>query len=422
MFVVDRAGKEPLLGCVSVDVTGRRNAEAERLTFERRMQQTQKLESLGVLAGGIAHDFNNLLMVILGNTDLAFAKTPPESPLRPLLANIETTAQRAADLTNQMLAYSGKGRFTVEPINLSRLVAEMGHLLATVISKRAVVAYHLEPGLPHVEADATQIRQVVMNLITNASDALGGEEGTISVATRVAEIAHGAPEPGVLDHHLPPGLYAAVEVSDSGCGMDDETLARIFDPFFTTKQAGRGLGLASVLGIVRGHRGGIRVQSGPGRGTTFSVLLPVAPRAPAADDDGEERPAAARPPDAPRSRVLVVDDEGDVRRTAQAMLEEVGFEVVAAADGAEGVEVFLAQRGRLGAVLLDMTMPRMGGEEAFRQMHRIDPSVPVILMSGFDEQEAVARLEGRGLAGFIRKPYRLQALVAKLREAIDGGA
>ncbi|HEY6000124.1 MAG TPA: ATP-binding protein [bacterium] len=420
MFVVERAGEEPLLGCVSVDSTGRRNAEVERLVFERRMQQAQKLESLGVLAGGIAHDFNNLLMVILGNADLALAKAPPESPLRPFLVNIETSSQRAADLTNQMLAYSGKGRFVVETLNLSRLVEEMGHLLATVISKRATVTYRLEPAVPPVDADATQIRQVVMNLITNASDALGGSAGTITVSTRVEAIAPDVPARGVLDHRLPPGEYATIEVTDSGCGMDEQTLMRIFDPFFTTKQAGRGLGLASVIGIVRGHRGGIRVSSEPGTGTVFSVLLPVSAGT-AERAAHEARPPATRPAGLPRSRILVVDDEESVRRTAQAMLEESGFEVVTAEDGAAGVATFEAERGRLGAVLLDLTMPRMGGEEAFNEMHRIDPGVPVLLMSGFDEQESVARLEGRGLAGFVRKPYRLQTLLERLREVLPAG-
>jgi CheY-like chemotaxis protein len=289
-----------------------------------------------------------------------------------------------------------------------------------VISKRAVVAYHLDPALPAVEADATQIRQVVMNLITNASDALGEGEGTITIATRQEEIAGGEPAGGILDRPLAPGRYALVEVRDTGCGMDEGTFGRIFDPFFTTKQAGRGLGLASVLGIVRGHRGGIRVASGPGRGTTFAVLLPVA--SPAPEHGAIDRaPAAAKPSGAPRKRVLVVDDEENVRRTARAMLEASGLEVVTAADGAEAVESFRTSATRFDAVLLDLTMPRMSGEKTFHELRRIDPGVPVLLMSGFDEQEAVARLEGRGLAGFIQKPYRLQALLGKLREVIAGG-
>jgi CheY-like chemotaxis protein len=382
------------------------------------MQQTQKLESLGVLAGGVAHDFNNLLMVILGNTELALARTPSEAPARGFIESVETAAHRAADLTNQMLAYSGKGRFIIEGVNLSQLVGEMGHLLGTVVAKNAEVRYELASDLPLVQADATQVRQVVMNLITNASDAIGAGPGTITIATRSVSIAAGTPLSGFFDHSLQPGRYVVVEVADTGSGMDQATLARIFDPFFTTKHTGRGLGLASVLGIVQGHGGGIRVDSRPGEGTAFSVLLPASPDAaglqPAPDP---ARPPAEAAAGAPRL-VLVVDDEESVRATAQAMLQDHGFAVVAAADGVEGVELFQSRHAELAAVLLDMSMPRMGGEEAFRLMRAVDPSVPVLLMSGYDESEAVGRFTGTGLAGFIRKPYRISALIDRLREAI----
>jgi PAS domain S-box-containing protein len=418
MFIVDRAGKEPLLGCISVDSTGRRRSEEERLAFERRMQQTQKLESLGVLAGGIAHDFNNLLMVILGNADLALSKSPPESPVRGFINNIDTAAQRAAELANQMLAYSGKGRFLIEPIHLSRLVREMGHLLASVISKRATVHYRLSEHLPAVRADATQLRQVVMNLITNASDALADEAGDISVATGVVEIGPPGTAARSAAAPLPPGTYVSLEVSDTGSGMDPTTQALIFDPFYTTKQTGRGLGLASVLGIVRGHHGEVRVSSVPGRGTTFTVLLPAAP--------DQEPPGAAAPGEATAERgsagtrrtVLLVDDEERVLETTRIMLEESGFVVVTAVDGAEAVEVFQRQADRLSAVVLDMNMPRMDGAAAFREMHRIAPGVPVILTSGLDEKEAVSEFTGAGLAGFIQKPYRMKALLQKIEEAI----
>ncbi len=422
MFVVDRAGKEPLLGCISVDSTARHHAERERLVFERRMQQTQKLESLGVLAGGIAHDFNNLLMVILGNADLALAKSSSESPVRDFIRNIDMAAQRAADLANQMLAYSGKGHFVVERINLSRLVEEMGHLLGSVIPKHVTVHYRLAGDLPPVEADATQIRQVVMNLITNASDALGGREGVITVATGVSEIGPPGPAPGFSDPPLRQGTYAFVEVADTGSGMDAATQARIFDPFFTTKHTGRGLGLASVLGIVRGHNGEIRVSSTPGRGTTFTVLLPVAPAGqPLAASPGVRQapgPAAV----GSRRTILIVDDEEHVLQTTRAILEDCGYSVVTAADGAEAVEVFRDRVGQFSAVVLDMNMPHMDGAEAFRQMHRIAPGVPVILTSGLDEQETVSQFTGTGLAAFIQKPFRMKALIQKLETAIAAGA
>jgi CheY-like chemotaxis protein len=376
-----------------------------------------------VLAGGVAHDFNNLLMVIIGNTELALAKTPAGAPARAFLENVDTAAQRAANLTNQMLAYSGKGRFVIEPVNLSTLVEEMGQLLGTVVAKNAVVRYRLDPALPPVLADATQVRQVVMNLITNASDAIGHDPGTITISTEAVVIDADAPVSGFLDHRLRAGTYAAVEVADTGGGMHQATLARIFDPFFTTKSTGRGLGLASVLGIVQGHGGGIRVDSRPGQGTTFSVLLPASAEAVRAEETvrAEEAAVAATPPGqgagAGHPVALVVDDEQSVRTTARAMLEDDGYRVIDGVDGVEGVELFRAHHAGLAVVLLDMSMPRMGGEEAFRQMQAIDPSVPVVLMSGYDETEAVGHFTGKGLAGFIRKPYRMRALIDKIREA-----
>jgi len=418
MFIADRTGKEPLLGCISVDSTGRRRAEEERLVFERRMQQAQKLESLGVLAGGIAHDFNNLLMVILGNADLALSKSPAESPVLGFIRNIDTAAQRAADLANQMLAYSGKGRFLIEPINLSRLVEEMGHLLASVLSKHATVRYRLAGDLPPVQADATQLRQVVMNLITNASDAIGDQQGVIEIATGVVEIGPSASAAGSSGSALSQGTYAFLEVSDTGGGMDQETQTLIFDPFYTTKQTGRGLGLASVLGIVKGHNGEIRVSSNPGQGTTFTVLLPTTPAKPAATGSAAGTPAPKRCPADNSRTILLVDDEEHVLQTTRTMLEENGFAVITAADGVEGVEVLRNQAAHLNVVVLDMNMPRMDGAEAFRQMHRIAPGVPVILTSGFDEQDAVSEFTGAGLAGFIQKPYRMKALLQKIEAAL----
>ncbi len=406
------------------DVTEARRAREERRRLEAQMQQAQKLESLGVLAGGIAHDFNNLLMGVLGNADMALAKAPPESPLRVYLRRIETAARRAADLTNQMLAYSGKGRFVVEPIDLSRLVEEMGHLLETVVSKRAILRYDLRRGLPPVEADATQVRQVVMNLIVNASDAIGERSGVVTVHTGAVEADRAYLRGAFLAEDLAEGTYVCLEVSDTGCGMDAETRGRIFDPFFTTKAAGRGLGLAAVLGIVRGHRGTLKVYSEPGRGTTFKVLLPTSPCAgPAGPGLDPEGGSEGGPPGWQGSgTVLVVDDDETVRAVAKMMLEDAGFRVLTAADGLEGVALYRERADEVVAVLLDMTMPHLGGEETFRELRRIRPDVRVLLSSGYNEQDAVARFSGKGLAGFLQKPYRASALLAKLREVLEGAA
>ncbi|MBE0611604.1 MAG: PAS domain S-box protein, partial [Dehalococcoidia bacterium] len=273
--IVTLAGQRVWLNSV-IDVTERRAAEAERRRLDQQMQQTQKLESLGILAGGIAHDFNNLLVAILGNAGLALLELPPESPARQTVQAIETAAQRAADLTRQMLAYSGKGQFVVEPLNLSRVVEEMAHLLEVSVSKRAVLKYHFAPNLPPIEADATQVRQVIMNLITNASDAIGERSGVISISTGMQYADRAYLAESYLDADLPEGDYVYIEVADTGEGMADETRVRIFDPFFTTKFTGRGLGLAAVLGIVRGHRAAIKLYSESGRGTTFKVLFPAA--------------------------------------------------------------------------------------------------------------------------------------------------
>jgi PAS domain S-box-containing protein len=414
--IVEVDGKRVWFNSV-IDLTERRAAEAERLRIDQQIQQTQKLESLGILAGGIAHDFNNLLVAILGNAGLALMELPPESPARQTVQAIETAAQRAADLTRQMLAYSGKGKFVIEPLNLSRIVEEMAHLLEVSVSKRAVLKYHFAPDIPAIEGDATQVRQVIMNLITNASDAIGSRSGVISISTGMQYADRAYLAESYLDSDLPDGDYVYIEVADSGEGMDEDTRSRIFDPFFTTKFTGRGLGLAAVLGIVRGHHAAIKVYSEPGRGTTFKVLFPAASSAtlPA--------PAAANPEPEPagglhRGTVLVVDDDETVRTVTRRILERAGFDVLLAADGVAALDVYRANPG-IVLVLLDMTMPRMDGEECFRELRHLDPSVRVVLTSGYNEQDATTRFVGKGLAGFIQKPYRPADLIERVNALLS---
>jgi signal transduction histidine kinase/CheY-like chemotaxis protein len=398
------------------DITEVKRLDDERRALEAKVQHAQKLESLGVLAGGIAHDFNNLLVGILGNASLALTDLPDESPLRELVADIETTALRAADLTKQMLAYSGKGRFVVHAIDVNTLVREMAHLLQTVISKRAALRFDFAADLPDVEADGTQLRQIVMNLITNASDAIGGEDGVITLRTGIRHATREFLRSSYVDDELPEGQYAFIEVEDTGCGMDDETQARIFDPFFSTKFTGRGLGLAATLGIVRGHRGTIKVRSVPQSGTTFTVLLPcLRPADPGSHDGVTARRERFRGSGA----VLVVDDDETVRSVAQQMLERSGFTVLTARDGCEGVATFDASKDEVALVLLDLTMPTLGGEEAFRAMRQIRPDVRVVLMSGYSSHELAARYGAEGLAGFIQKPFRVEELEACLTAALS---
>ena len=396
------------------DITERVDAKEERRGLEGQIRHAQKLESLGVLAGGIAHDFNNLLTSILGNTDLALMDLSPISPARESIKHIQEAAHRAAELCRQMLAYSGKGRFVVEPVDLNEVVAEMGHLLSVSISKKAALKYELADGLPAVEADATQIRQLIMNLITNASEALGEESGVISVRTGTMACDRACLSDAQLNEDCAEGTYVYFEVVDTGCGMHAEAREKIFDPFFTTKFAGRGLGLAAVSGIVRGHRGALKVESESGRGTAFQVLLPALD----VQVTPAQRASATPKPWSGTGTVLLVDDEAQVLTVATRLLERLGFSVLAATNGRQALDVFGQHAEAIVCVLLDLTMPEMDGEETFRELRRIRKDVCVLLASGYDEEEVARRFAGNGLAGFIAKPYQYVDLLEKLRQVL----
>ena len=398
---------------ISIDGTARDITERKKM--QRQIEHTQKLESLGVLAGGIAHDFNNLLTSILGNADLAAMNLSPVSPARQNLEEIEKASRRAADLCRQMLAYSGKGAFVIRSINLNELVREMAHLLEASLSKKAILRYELADDLPPIEADPTQIHQITMNLITNASESLGEDTGLIGIATGTMDCNEEYLQDASLGEELPEGRYVYFQVSDTGCGMDAETLAKVFDPFFTTKFTGRGLGLAAVIGITRAQKGAIKINSAPGKGTTFRILFPSC-----------EKPAEESKSDTEMAQdwrgsgtVLLVDDEAMVRQVAASMLKNIGFDVLEAADGHEAVEIFRAQKDEIILVLLDMSMPRMGGEEAFNEIKGIKSDARVVLSSGYTEQEALNGFEGKGLAGFVQKPYKYENLLEKIRNALN---
>ena len=406
----DGQGKVTGIVGIARDITERKRAEDERNVMERKFQETQKLESLGVLAGGIAHDFNNLLTGILGNASLARMELAPESPLHSHLQQIEVSSQRAAELCRQMLAYSGKGRFVIQRIDLSALVSETLHLLQVSISKKATLKLDLADDLPGIMADATQIRQIIMNLVINASDAIGDNNGLITISTKSIYADYKYLDDLVGTPELPSGNYVVLEVTDNGCGMTPQTKAKIFEPFFTTKFTGRGLGLAAVLGIVRGHKGALKVYSEPGRGSTFRLLLPGAGAA-SGDTKVEQRsPSEWRG----KGTVLVIDDEDSVRMVAGRMLRTLGFEILAAPNGDQGLKMFRERGREISAVLLDLTMPGMDGEETFRNLRLIRPDACVILMSGFNEQEAAARFVGKGLAGFLQKPFTPDELRQRL--------
>jgi PAS domain S-box-containing protein len=382
--------------------------------LEEQLRHTKKLESLGVLAGGVAHDFNNLLTGILGNASLALETVAANNPVRGMLRDILSASEHASHLTRQLLAYAGKGRFVVEPVNLSALVREISHLIQTSIPKSVQLRLDLQEDLPAIEADGSQMQQLIMNLVINGAEAVGeGNVGTVLVATSVQDVDEQYLLTTIGHNNITQGRYVDLEVHDTGSGMDEATIQRIFDPFFTTKFMGRGLGLAAVQGIVRSHKGAMRVYSRVGQGSTFKVLLPAIeqPKAtPARDTDQVLTGAGA---------ILVVDDEQIVRRTAKAMLERYGYTVVLAENGQEAVSLFKMLADHVKLVLLDMTMPLMGGEETFRAMQTIRPDVKVILSSGYNEVEAIRRFTGKGLAGFIQKPYSARALAQKVKMVLE---
>ena len=395
-----------------VDITELKRMEDERQKLHLKMVEAQKLESLGVLAGGIAHDFNNLLTVIIANTSLLRVSDENAGQRAERLALVETAGHRAADLCRQMLAYAGKGSFLVGRLDLSSLVHETANLLQVSISKKARLFLTLAGDLPPVEADASQIQQVVMNLVINASDALDESAGEIRITTR-----RGRPQPAPagVSHFfdLPDGDCACLEVADSGRGMDPETLARIFDPFFTTKFTGRGLGLAAVLGIVRACRGALTVESVPMGGTTFRLYLPAATTVSAAPPAATFTTLDSAAGQA-RGTILVADDEPAVLATANALLSHLGYRTVLAADGDEAVRLFQTSPGTFAAVLLDLTMPGRNGAEVLREIRALNPAVRVLVMSGFSEQDVLDRLGDLGPVAILHKPFNRETILAHM--------
>jgi PAS domain S-box-containing protein len=403
---------------VSRDVTERVRAAEERREIEERMQQAQKFESLGVMAGGVAHDFNNLLTPILGDASLALMDLPPDSPLRARLERIQRSAHHAATLTNQLLDYAGAGSLDTESLDLSTLVREAERLLQSAVSKRAALHLDLAPGLPPVEADAALLCQVVLNLVTNASESIeerGEGGGRITVRSGTVEATRKSLSQMLLGEDLPEGGYVYLEVEDDGCGMDAATQTRIFDPFFTTRFTGRGLGLAAVLGIVRKHGGALQIQSEPGRGTRIRVLCPEA---------GGRTGSRRSPSNGDRSwratgSVLVADDDDGARELLAETLGRVGFTVLCASDGHRAVELFADHQDEIQLVILDRTMPVVSGEEALDGIRRIRPEVPVVLVSGYSEASSAQRFAGKQLSGVIQKPFLPESLISLVRGVLE---
>jgi signal transduction histidine kinase/CheY-like chemotaxis protein len=406
---------------LAATIRQRDTAEGERDRMEAEFIQAQRLEGLRVMAGGVAHDFNNLLTSIVGNANVLLDELPPGSEPWDAAEQIEKAGQHAAALVKQMLAFCGKGEFASEPLDLSILVSESVDLLRASISKNAELDCDLSDDLPSIKADVTQLRQVLINLVVNASEAIGAAAGVIRVSTRRLDVPPGKSFRTSLNEVLGPGAYVCLEVADTGHGMDTETKAKLFEPFFSTKFAGRGLGLAAVLGIVRGHHGAVQVHSRPAQGAEIEILFPAAP--------GASSPPA-EPPAAAEWRgdgaVLVVDDEESIRNVARAILKRAGLEVITAAGGEEALNILRRDRSngaKVSAVLLDLVMPQMDGRQVLQQLRSFSPELPVILSSGYtEESEAAARLAAGGPTSFLAKPYRPADLLEKVRGVVAGWA
>ncbi len=408
---------------LQLEIAERSLAEEQRRRLEEKVRHAQKLESLGILAGGIAHDFNNILMTILGNADLAAMELAPDDPARENLQEILIAAQRAAGLSNQMLAYSGKGRFALELIELNHLIEPIESQLKSTLEGNMTFSVKIDPEVPPFEGDRTQIQQVITSLVANAAESMTGLSGEISVACSSRECdreyldsTNPVSQAG-LDTPLAEGNYVVLEITDSGCGMDRETIDKIFDPFFTTKFAGRGLGLAAVLGIVRGHKGALEISSRPQEGTTFRLLFPAVSSSP----DTTDRQINVVPQLSwqESGRILLIDDEASVLEVTRKILNRLGFSAITARDGQQALDIYRDQADSIACVILDLTMPNMDGAETFRELSALNPEVKVILSSGYTRHEVTERFRGKAVAGFLQKPYQTDDLRKELITALS---
>lgn len=395
---------------IEIDITDRRRAEQERERLREELHQAQKMESVGRLAGGVAHDFNNMLSVIVGHTELALERVGPSDPLGAELREIRSAAEHSAALTRQLLAFARLGRMVVAPVDVHAAIREVAGLLGRVIDRRIDIGLDLRASRAVVMGDGSQIQAMFLNLGLNARDAMP-DGGRVTFSSRDAPA--GARRGG--DPH--PGDLIEIAVTDTGIGIEEQFLDRIFEPFFTTKARGKGtgLGLASVYGCVKSHGGSVGVESSPGRGTEFRVLLPVA--------DAEPRAAAAPKTGVVggRGRVLLVDDEAMVRALSERMLARLGYTVFCCFDGRDAVEFFRREYARVDIVLLDLIMPRLDGAGAFREMRRIRPDARVLLCSGFERDGRIEGLLAEGALGFLSKPYTLAQLSSQIAGCLDAG-
>ncbi len=404
--------------CRNRDITERKRVEAEQDHVQEKLWRMQKLESLGALAGGVAHDFNNLLTVILGNADVAMMAPEDREMVLESLAEIKKAATQASNLSEQMLSYSGRGRFAIRPLMLTKVLSGLLDLVRSSIPPRISLDFIAPDDIPYIEADASQIRQVIMNLIVNATEAIGESQGTISLRVFRVHASRDDLARTLLNGDLPEGQYVCLEIADTGCGMDEATRRRMFDPFFSTKFTGRGLGLAVVLGIVRGHKGTLCVESEVGEGTTIKALLPACEFQPVAVAETDRTQQASASEKASLT-VLVADDQPHVLRLATSILRREGCRTLKAPDGNEAVRLLRRHRDDIDVVLLDYTMPGPNAGATIRRIHELRPGLPVVLCSGYDAEHALQCVEPGSIAGFVQKPYSALELAGTIRRAAN---
>lgn len=417
-LLLDPGGEPAGFVMFARDITARREAACERQRLEEKVQRLQRFESLASLAGAVGHDYNNLLTGVLGNAALARRELAETSPVYAHLRQIEGAAERAVDLTGQLLAYAGEHPPQTRTLDVGELVDELRPKLAEIVGDRARLEIHHKRHLPAIQADPAQLRQVLESLVANAADAVEDGDGVVSVRTTSRKVDRSYLADTLLDEGQPEGTYVLLSVSDTGVGMDEATRERMFDPFFSTKSDARGLGLAAVLGIVRGHAGTLRVFSRPRRGTTLELLFPAVGELETEPTFVDTAEGLARWRSS--GTVLVIDDEKILRDLSREILTRHGFDVLVAESGPDGVALFRDHASRIRLVLLDRTMPLMNGESVYRELRAIDPEIAVILMSGYQESDVLAGFGEGGLAGFLQKPFRPEQLLARVREVLPG--
>jgi len=399
------------------DVTERTRLEAERLEIERKLLQAQKLESLAVMAGGIAHDFNNQLAVVLGNLQLALTDQALDPETRYSISSAVKAAKRSAELSRKMQIYTGSSLGFPVDVDIKELLNKNSDLLKTSVSRYVTLNLEIYSKIPLIKGDPDQIQRLVMNIMVNASEAIGDQDGAVTLRTGVMDCDAAYLRAGRLEEKPAPGRFVFLEFTDTGCGMDADTLRRLFDPFFTTKFTGRGLGMAEALGTVKGHRGAIIVDSEARKGTTIRVLFPASEKAQPSSVTARmvlEPKAAVSSTAGRRKTILVVEDEAGVRNLVVRRLDLLGYDSIIAEDGEEGVRVFRERMNEIDLVMLDFKMPKMNGDEAFGELIRIKPDVKVILSSGYTEDVVFESFPGPRPAGVLHKPYDMDILKAEL--------